>query len=96
MDMLETMVATLGGEDGIWWLAGAYFGMVILERVFAFFRSDFKYNDKDALCSIGLNLINSVFNIVVGMLLPLIVMALAILTLLTQPVAVWLAAQAAR
>jgi sterol desaturase/sphingolipid hydroxylase (fatty acid hydroxylase superfamily) len=73
MDMLETMVATLGGEDGIWWLAGAYFGMVILERVFAFFRSDFKYNDKDALCSIGLNLINSVFNIVVGMLLPLIV-----------------------
>lgn len=68
--MLETMVATLGGANAIWWLAGAYFTMVIGERLFSLIAGR-RYNDADALCSIGLNLMNSVLDLILGRLVPL-------------------------
>lgn len=30
---LAQIVETLGGENGIWWLAGVYFGLVGAERI---------------------------------------------------------------
>jgi sterol desaturase/sphingolipid hydroxylase (fatty acid hydroxylase superfamily) len=71
--MLETVVQTLGGEAGIWWIAGCYFGLIIAERVGHALAGTGTYNNADALCSIGLNLINSVINLLVAFVLPLIV-----------------------
>ncbi|MBI1391751.1 MAG: sterol desaturase [Alphaproteobacteria bacterium] len=51
--------------------------MVIGERLFYFARRPGEYNNRDALCSIGLNLMNSVIGIVVGFLLPLALYAWA-------------------
>ncbi len=44
--------------------------MLLGERALAAFRGA-RYDDRDALCSIGLNLMNSVLGIVLGGLLPL-------------------------
>lgn len=68
--MLETVVEFMGGPMSIWLLAGAYFGMVIGERVFYLFARQGAYNNGDALCSIGLNLMNSVIGLLVGFALP--------------------------
>jgi sterol desaturase/sphingolipid hydroxylase (fatty acid hydroxylase superfamily) len=69
---LAQAIQTLGGDDGIWWLAGIYFGLVGLERVAALFRADHHYDNADALCSIGLNLMNSVIGIAVSVVLPFV------------------------
>jgi sterol desaturase/sphingolipid hydroxylase (fatty acid hydroxylase superfamily) len=69
---MEQIVATLGGPNGIWWLAGAYFSMVIGERLYHLLRGS-PYNDADALCSIGLNLMNSVLKMGVSVFVPLVV-----------------------
>ncbi len=69
-DALQTLTATLGGPNAIWWLAGGYFSMVLGERAFAAIRNA-RYNDGDALCSVGLNLMNSVISMGLGLLLPL-------------------------
>lgn len=68
--MAEQFVATLSGELSIWFLATAYFGMVIAERLYYLIARRGAYNNADALCSIGLNLMNSVIGIGVGFLLP--------------------------
>ena len=70
--MLETVIAELGGPNSLWWLAGAYFSMVIGERVYYAVARRRDYDNKDALCSIGLNLMNSVIGLVVAVLLPLV------------------------
>jgi sterol desaturase/sphingolipid hydroxylase (fatty acid hydroxylase superfamily) len=70
---MDQIVATLGGDNGIWWLAGTYFGLVGLERIWAAFRRDARYNDADALCSIGLNLLNSLISMAVSVVLPFVV-----------------------
>lgn len=69
--MLEQVVDTLGGPNGIWWLAGSYFGLVIGERVWRFLQRDGSYNDADALCSIGLNMMNSVVAMAVSVFVPI-------------------------
>lgn len=69
---MDYLIHLLGGENGIWLLAGAYFSMVIGERVFAAFSGSIPYDDKDALCSIGLNLLNSVLNLVLAVFVPLV------------------------
>jgi sterol desaturase/sphingolipid hydroxylase (fatty acid hydroxylase superfamily) len=69
---MEQIVATLGGPNGIWCLAGAYFSMVIGERVYHLHRGA-PYNDADALCSIGLNLMNSVLKMGVSVFIPLVI-----------------------
>jgi len=68
--MLERVVEFLGGPMSIWLLASAYFGMVIAERVYYLIARRGEYNNGDALCSIGLNLLNSVLGIVIGFALP--------------------------
>ncbi len=68
--MLERLVEFLGGPMSIWLLAGAYFGMVIGERIFYLLRRPGSYNNADALCSIGLNLMNSVLGLLIGFALP--------------------------
>lgn len=68
--MLDRLVEFLGGPISIWLLAGAYFGMVIGERVFYLVTGRSDYDNADALCSIGLNLMNSVLGLLVGFALP--------------------------
>ncbi len=70
MESLEKAIAFMGGPAAIWILAAVYFASVILERLWAF-RHNPHYNNKDALCSIALNLIASVFGLVLGFLIPL-------------------------
>ncbi|MGB3456312.1 MAG: sterol desaturase family protein [Litorimonas sp.] len=72
---MNEIIETLGGPNGLWVLAVGYFGMSLLERVYRLIadaRSDVAaYDNRDALCSIGLNLISSLIGIAVGLLLPL-------------------------
>lgn len=68
---MQEIIQALGGANGIWWLAGAYFSMVIGERLYSLLRRPGTYNNADALCSIGLNLMNSVIGLLVGLLVPL-------------------------
>jgi sterol desaturase/sphingolipid hydroxylase (fatty acid hydroxylase superfamily) len=65
----------MGGPAAIWILATVYFGSVILERLWAV-RHNPGYNNKDALCSIGLNLIGSTFNLILGFLIPFVLYVL--------------------
>jgi len=67
--MLEGIVQSLGGPNGIWWLAGGYFSMVLAERIYAAVQGA-RYDDSDALCSIGLNLMSSALNLVFAGFLP--------------------------
>jgi sterol desaturase/sphingolipid hydroxylase (fatty acid hydroxylase superfamily) len=68
--MIDAVIETVGGSNGIWWLAGGYFSLVLGERAFAAIRS-VRYDDGDALCSIGLNLMSSVLGLILAGLLPL-------------------------
>ena len=68
--MLDRIVEVLGGPASIWFLAGAYFGMVLAERLFYLIARRGQYHNSDALCSIGLNLMNSIIGIGVGFALP--------------------------
>lgn len=68
--MLDQIVEVLGGPMSIWILASAYFGMVLAERMFYLFARRGQYNNGDALCSIGLNLMNSVLGLAIGFALP--------------------------
>ncbi|QTD54561.1 sterol desaturase family protein [Parasphingorhabdus cellanae] len=67
--MIEKAIETLGSETGIWWMAGAYFGMVLAERVYHLLKGS-RYDNADALCSIGLNLLGSVIKLLFGLVLP--------------------------
>lgn len=69
--MLEKWVEFVGGDNAIVFLASAYFGMVIAERVYYALRRRGEYNNADALCSIGLNLMNSLVGLVLGLVIPL-------------------------
>lgn len=70
--MLEQIVNFAGSAASIWILASGYFGLVLAERLLFLFARPGKYNDADALCSIGLNLMNSVIGLVIGLAFPLI------------------------
>ncbi len=68
--MLETLVEHLSGPNSLWYLAAAYFGMVLGERLFYLVARPGVYNNADGLCSIGLNLMNSVIGLLVGLAIP--------------------------
>lgn len=68
--MLDQFVEFTGGPASLWLLAGAYFGMVIAERAYCVLSRPGAYNNGDALCSIGLNLMNSLIGIAVGLAVP--------------------------
>ena len=69
MESLQDAITFMGGPAAIWILAGFYFGSVILERLWAI-RGNPVYNNRDALCSIGLNLLSNTINLVIGLLIP--------------------------
>lgn len=69
MESLQDAITFMGGPAAIWILAGFYFGSVILERLWAI-RGNPAYNNRDALCSIGLNLLSNTINLVIGLLIP--------------------------
>ncbi|MEE4212327.1 MAG: sterol desaturase family protein [Parvularcula sp.] len=70
MENLEAAIEFIGGPAAIVVLAFVYFGSVIAERIWAM-RGNPDYDNKDALCSIGLNLMASVIKLVIGVLVPL-------------------------
>ena len=70
MDSLRAAIDFIGGPAALAILAGVYFGSVILERLWAI-RGNPDYDNRDALNSIGLNLISSFLNLAIGLLLPL-------------------------
>jgi sterol desaturase/sphingolipid hydroxylase (fatty acid hydroxylase superfamily) len=67
--VVASVVAILSGPWALAVLAAAYFSFVIGERMFYWARG-LSYNTADAGCSIALNLTNSVFNLVLGILVP--------------------------
>jgi sterol desaturase/sphingolipid hydroxylase (fatty acid hydroxylase superfamily) len=67
----DTVLNQLGGPNGLWWLAGAYFGMALGERVYYAIARRGEYDDADALCSIGLNLLGSVLTLLFTIAVPL-------------------------
>jgi len=91
METLSAAINFLGGPAALWVLAAVYFGSVTLERIWAV-RGNPGYNNKDALCSIALNLISSVFNLVIGFLIPLALYLLVFEQFrLIDALALWLA-----
>lgn len=75
MESLEQAIAFMGGEAALWILATVYFGSVILERLWAIHGNP-DYNNKDALASIGLNLLSSVLKMGLGVIFPIVVYVL--------------------
>ncbi|MGB3752651.1 MAG: sterol desaturase family protein [Parerythrobacter sp.] len=70
MESLENAIAFIGGPGVLWILGGAYFGMMTGERLWYLFKRR-DYNSADAWCSVGLNLLSSVLNIIFAVLVPL-------------------------
>ena len=75
MENLEQAIDFIGGPAAIWVLAAVYFGSVILERIWAI-RGNPDYDSKDALSSIGLNLLSNVLKLAFGVLVPLAIYVL--------------------
>ena len=67
---MDALIDFLSGPSSLWLLAGAYFGMVFAERIYSAFARAGEYDDGEALCSIGLNLMNSVIGLILGILVP--------------------------
>lgn len=72
MDFAQDAVDFLSGPYGLYALGGFYFSSVLIERIWAAFKGA-RYDSADALCSIGLNLMNSVLNLVIGLILPFVI-----------------------
>ena len=75
MESLRQAIDFIGGPASLAILAAIYFGSVIGERVWALRRNP-DYDNKDALCSIGLNLLSSVLRLLFGILVPLTIYVL--------------------
>lgn len=69
--MLDGFVQFFAGPGSLAVLAAAYFGFVLSERTY-YWTKGLSYNDADARCSVALNLINSVFNLILGLLVPFV------------------------
>ena len=75
---MDSLIESLGEHHTLLWLAGGYFGMVAVERVWRAWSDARKpgaprYDDRDALCSMGLNLMNSLLMLGLAILVPLAV-----------------------
>lgn len=75
METIRDTIDFMGGPAALWILAGVYFGSVILERVWAI-RGNPDYDDRDALASIGLNLLGSVLKLGFNVLVPVVIYVL--------------------
>ncbi len=70
MENLRAALDLIGGPAALWILGGVYFGAIILERLWYVWKRQ-EYNSSDAWCSVGLNLISSVLNLFIAVLVPL-------------------------
>ncbi|UIP07471.1 sterol desaturase family protein [Erythrobacter sp. SDW2] len=70
MESLRDAINFIGGPAALSILAAVYFGSVVVERLWAI-RGNPAYDNRDALNSIGLNLMSSTLNLVIGLLVPL-------------------------
>jgi sterol desaturase/sphingolipid hydroxylase (fatty acid hydroxylase superfamily) len=74
MTTVQAIVDFLAGPYGLYALAGFYFGSILMERIWSVVRGA-RYDDADALCSVGLNLLSSILSIAIGLVLPLAIYA---------------------
>lgn len=72
---MADLLAFLSSTTGLLLLGGYYALLVIGERA-AYWAKNAAYDDADARCSVGLNLTNSLFNLILSLLLPLALYAL--------------------
>lgn len=70
MDALKSVIQFLAGPYGIYLIGGYYFAMVIGERIFYALRHPGLYDDRDSLANIAINMFNSSWNLVLGILVP--------------------------
>lgn len=75
MESLEAAIKLIGGPAALWVLAAVYFGSITLERIWAI-RGNPGYNNRDALCSIGLNLLSNVLQLAFTVIVPIAVYVL--------------------
>jgi sterol desaturase/sphingolipid hydroxylase (fatty acid hydroxylase superfamily) len=75
MESFRDAIDFIGGPASLAILAAVYFGSVIGERLWAL-RHNPAYDNKDALCSIGLNLLSSVLRLLFGIVVPLTIYVL--------------------
>ncbi len=89
--MIADIVAFLSGPYALFVLGGAYVTFVVGERLF-YWAAGARYNDPDARCSVALNLMNSVFNMVLGLLVSFVAYAWVWTNFrLVDAMALWLA-----
>lgn len=69
--MLDSFIAFANGPYAIWTLAAVYFSLVGGERIYAALFRRGEYDNRQALCSVALNLMNSLIWMGVGILLPI-------------------------
>jgi sterol desaturase/sphingolipid hydroxylase (fatty acid hydroxylase superfamily) len=70
MDSINALVAFLASETGIYVIGAYYFSMVIGERIYYALRQPGLYNNHDSAANIAINLFNSLFGMVMGILIP--------------------------
>lgn len=70
MDSLRDAIDFIGGPAALWILASVYFGLLVAERFWYVVKQQ-SYNSADAWCSVGLNLISSMLNLIFAVLVPL-------------------------
>jgi sterol desaturase/sphingolipid hydroxylase (fatty acid hydroxylase superfamily) len=70
MQALDSLIDFLGGEKGIYIIGAYYFAMVLGERVYYAFKHPEKYSNRDGLANVAINLLNSNFMLLIGLLVP--------------------------
>jgi sterol desaturase/sphingolipid hydroxylase (fatty acid hydroxylase superfamily) len=70
MDAIKALIDFLGGDYGIYVIGAYYFAMVIGERIYYAIRHPGVYNDRDGLANFAINMFNSNFGLVMGILIP--------------------------
>lgn len=70
MDSVKALFDFLGGEYGIYVIGGYYFLMVAGERIYYAVRHPGVYNDRDGAANLAINLFNSNFALLMGIVIP--------------------------
>jgi sterol desaturase/sphingolipid hydroxylase (fatty acid hydroxylase superfamily) len=70
MDSLNAVIAFLAGPYGLYVIGAYYFAMVCGERIYYAVRHPGRYDNRDGLANIAINLINSVFNLLIAVAVP--------------------------
>ncbi|WP_233205077.1 sterol desaturase family protein [Alkalicaulis satelles] len=69
--MIDAFIEFASGPWGLWALGGVYFSLVIGERVWAALRQPGVYDNREALCSVALNLMNSLIHLGLAIIIPI-------------------------